>query len=778
MTRDLLVAAASALCALAGSAWAQCTPQWLPGQQPPGVNGAVSAMTKWDPDGAGPGAPVLVAGGSFEVAGNAVAGHVAAWDGTRWSPLGAGPPTEVIYGFTSGSVTTLGVYNGELLAGVASHTTEYSPLSAGEVLYRWDGASWVGAGTGIKGAPPLYYSPSSLVSAGAGALAVYQGQLIVGGHFATVNGQPAGGLARLAGSWQPMAGGVNGSVYALAVFQGQLYAGGEFTTAGGLPAANIARWDGASWHPVAAGVTAGSDPMVLALTVFDGALAAAGSFQSAGGIAASNVARWNGSAWQALGAGIPQAQGYGVRSLAVYDGELVASGRFSSAQPGQHVRRWNGQVWQDTGIGFEDRYEGDSQVGSLLTFNGELVAAGHFRGAGGNPAWNMARWSGLSGQWRSLGGTPGIIDGMMAGVCEYAGGVAAWGMIHEGTGHIGGVLHRVGMAGPWQTLATFPDSGVSDAIEYGGELVIGGPFMHVGGVPAKRIARWNGLQWRPLHWGMTNTVNALELYNGDLVAGGQFAFAGGQPAKCVARWDGASWHAIGAGLSGTVFTLAAYNGDLIAGGLLPLYQPGNNLYRWDGVSWTVLGGGVDYAPKDLAVFRGELIVAGIGRAGSLFVHGLARWNGSQWGHVGNPIPGTKSALAVYRDELIVAGEIGGPSPGIVRFNGVSWQGMHGGVRNPPETSHPYVSRVMVMGDELIATGGFASAGGKVSYGMARWGCRCYADCNHNGFLGGGDHTCFLNLLNAQHPYTDCDGDGQWTMADYTCFQARFAAGCP
>jgi hypothetical protein len=70
----------------------QCEPEWLPGAQPPGINGYVTAMIKWDPDGTGPAPVLLVAGGSFEIAGNAVAANVAAWDGTSWSALGAGLP--------------------------------------------------------------------------------------------------------------------------------------------------------------------------------------------------------------------------------------------------------------------------------------------------------------------------------------------------------------------------------------------------------------------------------------------------------------------------------------------------------------------------------------------------------------------------------------------------------------------------------------------------------------------------------------------------------------
>jgi hypothetical protein len=72
-----------------------CDGQWLPGDGVPGVNGHVGAMVYWDPDGPGPMPPVLVVGGSFNVAGDSFVSNIAAWDGTTWSALGTGLNGEV-----------------------------------------------------------------------------------------------------------------------------------------------------------------------------------------------------------------------------------------------------------------------------------------------------------------------------------------------------------------------------------------------------------------------------------------------------------------------------------------------------------------------------------------------------------------------------------------------------------------------------------------------------------------------------------------------------------
>src|SRR5262249_55311186 len=73
---------------------AQCYFDWLPGAGVPGADGFIYAMTTWDPDGTGPGPPVLVVGGSFGVVDRTPASRIALWNGSGWqslgSPMGAG----------------------------------------------------------------------------------------------------------------------------------------------------------------------------------------------------------------------------------------------------------------------------------------------------------------------------------------------------------------------------------------------------------------------------------------------------------------------------------------------------------------------------------------------------------------------------------------------------------------------------------------------------------------------------------------------------------------
>ncbi|MBI5865255.1 MAG: hypothetical protein HZB38_12240 [Planctomycetes bacterium] len=63
-----------------------CEPHWADGFSPPGLNGAVNALTTFD-DGGG---PALYVGGAFTTAGGVAANRIAKWSGGGWSPLGSG----------------------------------------------------------------------------------------------------------------------------------------------------------------------------------------------------------------------------------------------------------------------------------------------------------------------------------------------------------------------------------------------------------------------------------------------------------------------------------------------------------------------------------------------------------------------------------------------------------------------------------------------------------------------------------------------------------------
>jgi hypothetical protein len=187
-------------------------------------------------------------------------------------------------------------------------------------------------------------------------------------------------------------------------------------------------------------------------------------------------------------------------------GALLPNGDVVVAPLTQGVLRWTGSTWVPLGAGLS---------GTVMTLivraNGRLLAGM----GGGSPAVGFYEWDG-----------------------------ASWSLVAP--------------------LAT----GLAVVELPNGELVVGGSFTALGGVPFNYVARWNGSSWLPLGGGTNGAVRALTvLPNGDVLAGGDFTTAGGVPAARLARWDGSAWTQFGGGADDSVGGLAQSGVELFASGL-------------------------------------------------------------------------------------------------------------------------------------------------------------------------------------------------------------------
>lgn len=319
---------------------------------------------------------------------------------------------------------------------------------------------------------------------------------------------------------------------------------------------------------------------------------------------------------------------------------------------------------------------------------------------------------------------------------------------------IGGGFTRVGSvqtsniavydptSGSWSTLGSGLSHSTSGAAVYAlavlpnGDLVAAGVFNTAGGIGANNIARWDGSQWHPLASGIVGTwVNALTTRaNGELVAGGAFAVAGGVGANNIASWNGTSWTALGAGTNSFVQALVNLpNGDLVAGG--GFNTAGgitvNRIARWDGTTWSPLGtgmGATSWTPDvyALAVLtNGDLIAGGqFTSAGGIAASRIARWDGTAWSPLGSgmgSLPGIiVYALAVLPNGDLIAG--GGFSTAggigaarIARWNGSSWSALGSGMQ-----SQDVRALLPMPNGDVIAGGAFVTAGGLSAQRLARW----------------------------------------------------------
>ncbi len=345
----------------------------------PGWQARRAADGQWTPlgsgiaDGVGAGVQAvatygdtLVVAGTFSEAGGVAVHNIAAWDGAAWSDLGGG--------LTSGSPVVLATFDGQLIAGGLFRSAGGVPAN---YLARWDGVQWWPFGEGAD-APVR-------------AIAAFGGDLIVAGEFSSIDGVAAQRIARWDGeNWWPLGSGLTDGVYAgtgesLAVYGGELVVGGLFDHAGGVAAQDIARWNGAAWAPLGAGLDGTSfNRHVYTLLVQEATLLAGGSFTLAGGAPAGHLARWNGTAWTTLGTGLDGS----VTSLVAYAGRVVAGGVFHAAggAPAERIAAWDGAQWSPLGSGMDDT------VRSLAVADGTLFAGGLFSQAGGAPIHFVAAW--------------------------------------------------------------------------------------------------------------------------------------------------------------------------------------------------------------------------------------------------------------------------------------------------------------------------------------------------------------------------------------------------
>jgi hypothetical protein len=310
------------------------------------------------------------------------------------------------------------------------------------------------------------------------------------------------------------------------------------------------------------------------------ALYVGGSFLSVGGVG-PRIAKRTATGWAPLGSGLSNAECY---ALGSFQGDLYAAGYFDVAGgvPGTaKLARWDGTAWHSIGANLELF---SNQLWGLTTWDdgtGEgLYIAGNFQNIGGTTASYIARWDGTN--FLPLGTTP------------IAGNVP----LIVFTSHV----HDDG-SGP--------------------QLYIGGRFTSVDGVPASRIARWNGTSWSPVGGGVTGTgvspsiMSMVTFDDGTgpalYVAGQAFTSAGGQPANRVAKWNGSTWSNVGDGFAnGIVWKLAVFNdgsgdklhafGTFTASGATPL----NRAARWNGTAWE------PFAAAENTIFNAVVIPAAEG----------------------------------------------------------------------------------------------------------------------------------------------------------------------
>jgi hypothetical protein len=521
-------------------------------------------------------------------------------------------------------------------------------------------------------------------------------QVVAGGAFVVAGDRIVNRIALYDPAtrrWAALGVGVERDVLSLLVRgNGRLVAG---TDGGG-----VFEWDGTAWQRL--GAVPNSNVRAL-VELPNGELVAGGSFTSIGGAPIHGLSRWDGAQWQPLGnPTLPWSLGSVNAMVRLPNGDLVVGGFFDQigGVACNLVARWNGTVWSPLGAG------STLPVLDLVTAgNGELLARGGF---GPGAGLGLARWNGTSWNQVPAGGPAGAVplgpigsDGVL-----FLGPTGLW--VQQPSGWTSFL--------PWSSTG-----GVLRALpRANGEVFVAGSFLAFQGVPALRVARWNGSQWQSANDGSSGSVTAVAVAPDDsLFVGGSFRRIGGIAANGVARRQGTSWSALGFDANSVQQIGARPNGEVVFVGSFPIPSGGSHqLMRWqNGVATPIpLGAGLyplALAPAadgtlwlsifDVSLFRsrvfrwdgaalvptalavdgqlrqlverpnGELILVGSFLV-NLVPQTLLRWDG-QTAQVIPGAPADVTSLALAEDGDVLCGVGVSPTQSVARWDGATWQAL-------------------------------------------------------------------------------------------------------
>ena len=489
------------------------------------------------------------------------------WDGVNWSGFGL---------LNTTTVRTI-AFNGTdiWLGGVIRRTG-----SSDTHVAKWNGTAWTSL---------AFFSPTPIIH----AFAFVGTDVYVGGTFERFNGILSDGIVKYNGTvWSEAGTGTqlgSAEVYAMLTLGSTVYIGGDFQLANGVAARNIATLtNGSTWAAAFPGT--GLDSAAAAIAPSGTDVYLGGAFLSAGPITANRIAKWDGgNGWSALGAGI---SGLGtefssISAIAVAGGKVYAGGSFSrigTISSANSIAVWNGTTWSALGTGITG---GNARVTQIVVQGDDVIVAGDFTTAGGVAANRLAKWNGSS--WSPFPGNPPIptfVTGIgFIGSDMYVTSTSTavenpnYVLKYDGTNWTG---IAPGMGG----------HGITSMVVIGSDLYVSGGFQAIAGVPAIRVAKWNGTSWSALGGGLPTTSGSASVFVGttgtDLIASGDFTPAAGGPPGFIVRWNGSGWTTLGNGLNTFATKIVSAGGDLFIGGGFTTAGCNQSPYfaRWRETVWT------------------------------------------------------------------------------------------------------------------------------------------------------------------------------------------------
>ena len=343
-------------------------------------------------------------------------------------------------------------------------------------------------------------------------------------------------------------------------------------------------------------------------------------------------------------------------------------------------------------------------------------------------------------QWSSLGGVNGVDSRVFGSTVWDPDGAGPQPplLVVVGSHQVAGSVLSPGVAAwdgtRWIALTSQgPDGVVQSVTVFNGQLVVGGSFTSMDGVPASGVARLTADGWQPLGDGLDGDVLTLGVYNNQLVAGGRLTASGSSAIEPVARWTGSQWQSVGtpagapAGDERLVHTVVNLGSDLIAVGEFTSIGgvSANYVARWNGTAWSAMGAGFNRTARSAAVLNNVLYVSGgFSASGDTELASIGRWDGAAWQPV---VSGDNASLSInriaaingsiYATGLIAPGNGAGFVP-VARLTADGWRSIAEDPSDPSGVFAPF--DIGVYDGQIYVSGLFRTAPGESATEIARW----------------------------------------------------------
>lgn len=592
------------------------------------------------------------------------------------------------------------------------------------------------------------------------ALAVSEGQVIVGGHFDRAGDTVLQNIARFRTtnrSWNRLGDGISEPVRALVTHNESVYAGIELTStakAGTTEITGIAVYDysgnrvnNAGWSNIGT-ITIPFRPgnaIVNALAISGGNLYAGGYFDTiANGSStlrayALTAYNFSDQSWRVF----PDGRFDDVIDMTISQGNLFVAVPDVIDTPGQTPSALSLNIGEAelswNGFGLQAF---NSEVFALTSDNDALYFGGAFTRAGSQTnTGGLAGYTPANGSWFIFGAPWGETDAIVAGgdIFAFASSgrdIIAGGSFTSAGGDEG--IARLGIFSTetrsWSALGGGIGDGSVRALVVSGEHIFaGGDFSILGdGSAAPVLAQFDRStqSWTVLGDALSGpdeepaAVYALAADSSRLFVGGSFTGAGSSSASYIAVYsEEEGWSSLDAPFDAPVYALSLRGNTLFAAGAFTQPATGLAMLDLESGEWTGISGISAIEEDEAAVVYAlhnkagrQLYVGGnFALEGSLQHFGVLNLENMSWQqHTGSP-SGPVFDLAVYGDNVYLAGDFSGAgtaegSANIVRRNWVDqqWFSIASGTDSPVFTVHPYADELFLGGSFSSPAAGFTS----------------------------------------------------------------------